>query len=109
MKRLDGILTFNITHGAENNIGSIVNAQADALLGVFLNNAIPALPVPGAIDFQTNKNYLNLSPALKQPFINHSDAATHRIALPVNSRTKMLTRSRRISRSCLPANRPAAI
>jgi hypothetical protein len=67
----DGTPGFNVSHGAELGIGEIRNSLANALLGVFLSDAPPAdsLPIP-PLDFASaeSRNYLELKPALNQPF-----------------------------------------
>lgn len=57
--------------GAENGIGNII-AQFDSLIGIFLGPAQPNLSAAPTVifDFSTQaaRDYLSLSPALKQPF-----------------------------------------
>jgi hypothetical protein len=59
------------TGGAENGISDI-NAPANALLGVFLSNALPtASAAPGKLDFSAGGigvDFLTLSPVLQQLF-----------------------------------------
>ena len=56
--------------GAEHGIANII-APMDSLLGLFLGNERPDVtPAPASLDFstQSSRDYLSLSPALKQPF-----------------------------------------
>ncbi|MEO8429242.1 MAG: hypothetical protein ABI651_19300 [Verrucomicrobiota bacterium] len=67
----EGTANYPVTHSAENGIGPINNSPANALLGVFLDDAQPTLTgAPPALDFATieSQNYRTLSPTLKQPF-----------------------------------------
>ncbi|HEV8544123.1 MAG TPA: choice-of-anchor R domain-containing protein, partial [Verrucomicrobiae bacterium] len=67
----DGVPGFFVTHGAESGIGEIRGAQANALLGVFLNGNQPgAAPTPLPLDFTAEgaRNFLELKPELNQPF-----------------------------------------
>lgn len=60
----------NTFHSAENGIGPISNAPANALIGVFLDDSAPAPGgEPEALDFtDANKDYTARLPYLRQPF-----------------------------------------
>lgn len=71
----DGINTFTLHVAAAENGISNVYAPLDALMGLFLDDAVPNLSAaPGRLDFGATGNvaggidYLTLSPALKQVF-----------------------------------------
>jgi hypothetical protein len=62
---------FFVNHPAEDGIGAIANSLANALIGVFLDDAQPdpSVLTPDPLDFGTDRqNYVVLRPALKQPF-----------------------------------------
>lgn len=62
-----GSLSAHAT-GAENGIASLT-APGDSLIGIFLGPEAPNVgTVPAALDFTVNRDYLTLSPLMKQPF-----------------------------------------
>jgi len=64
-----GAITYHVA-GAQNGISGLT-APYDCLVGVFLDNEEPDLtPAPGALNFssQVSRDYLVLSPVLKQVF-----------------------------------------
>jgi probable HAF family extracellular repeat protein len=67
----DGYAVAHYYPGAENGIAD-VTAPANALMGVFLDDSQPSLTAaPDGINFYArpdSRNYLTLSPGLKQPF-----------------------------------------
>ena len=77
----DGITGYFVSDPVQNGIGGLNNAQANALLGVFLDNSVPqtADAVPNNLDFGPSGllNYELLQPALRQPFAIGSGFATN--------------------------------
>ncbi len=67
----DGVAGFYVSDPEQNGVGAMNNAQANALLGVFLDNAMPTGSTPAPLDFGPSGlgDYQTLSPALKQPFV----------------------------------------
>lgn len=60
------------SHIVENNIASLT-APINSLIGVFLDDSVPAGDAPGGLDFSGNGvaggvDYANIAPALRQPF-----------------------------------------
>ena len=88
----EGLPGVFLTHGAQFGIGEIRGAQANALLGVFLDNSQPgANPTPLPLDFTPDaaRNYLELKPELNQPFYigngSTTDGIPQTVIAPANA------------------------
>ena len=92
----DGVPGYYVNHGVENGIGALNNAQANALLGVFLDDTVPSGPTPDPLDFGPAglQDYSTISPALKQPFVIGSGFETnglqHSIVVPSGAKRLFL-------------------
>ena len=89
--------------GPEGNLGEIENhwagtehaksgltAPINSLIGVFLNSSVPSGAAPAALDFTSagSRNYLELYPALRQPFWigdGSNDSAVQKVFLPTGA------------------------
>lgn len=85
------LAVFSHDGGAENGISDVL-APISSLLGVFLDDTQPDLsPAPGWLDFSTaaSRDYISLSPALKQVFFFGdgltSSAQPQGVALPAGA------------------------
>ena len=90
--------------GPEGNLGEIANhwtgtehgkagltAPINSLIGVFLDSSIPSGTAPAALDFTSaaSRNYLELYPALRQPFWigdgSNGDSSLQKVFLPAGA------------------------